>query len=158
MHVQSCFVYKTYCFFFFWRSRYRPRRWILKSLIGSLTNDDGDVNENGKKAKGLHEQNNDSARASRFFVHFFAVAARLRRRENAHANIPLVGNVKKWTQDNEFVFLFLIFDAVFKNLSPEEIGNIWRIERGGINAKFEAAQIHFFEWRDVLIAVAFVGS
>ena len=140
MHVQSCcFAYKTYWFFL--RSFCRPRRWILKSLIGSLSN------ANGKKAIGLHQQNNDSARTSRFFVHFFAVAARLRRRENGHANIPLVGNVKKWTQDNEFVFLYLIFDAVFKNLSPEEIGNIWRIERDGISVKFEAAQIHFFEWR-----------
>ena len=32
MHVQSCcFTYRTYCFF--WRSRCRPRRWILKSLM-----------------------------------------------------------------------------------------------------------------------------
>ena len=43
--------------------------------IGSLSNDDGDVNENGKKAKGLDWQNNSSARASRFFVHFFAFSA-----------------------------------------------------------------------------------
>ena len=50
--------------------------------IGSLSNNDGDVNENGKKAMGLDYQNNNFARASRFFVHFFAVAARLRR-ENA---------------------------------------------------------------------------
>ena len=50
--------------------------------IGSLSNNDGDVNENGKKAIGLDEQNNNFARASRFFVHFLAVAARLRR-ENA---------------------------------------------------------------------------
>ena len=137
MHVQSCcFAYKTYWFFL--RSFCRPRRWILKSLIGSLSNDDGDVNENGKKAIGLVWQNND------FFVHFFAVAARLRRRENAHANIPLVGNVKKWTQDNYFDFLFLTFDAVFKNSTPEKIGNIWRIERDGIRVKFEAAPVHFF--------------
>ena len=34
------------------------------------------VNENGKKARGLDWQNT-SARASRFFVHFFAVTARL---------------------------------------------------------------------------------
>ena len=49
--------------------------------IGSLSNDDGDSdgNENGKKVIGL---DNNFARASRFFVHFFAVAARLRR-ENA---------------------------------------------------------------------------
>ena len=47
--------------------------------IGSLSNDDGDVNENGKKAIGLDWQNNNFARASRYFVHFFAVTARLRR-------------------------------------------------------------------------------
>ena len=50
--------------------------------IGSLSNVDGDVNENGIKAIGLEWQNNNSARASRFFVNFFAVNARLRR-ENA---------------------------------------------------------------------------
>jgi len=44
--------------------------------IGSLSN------EKGTKAIGLDQQNNNFARASRFFVHFFAVTARLRR-ENA---------------------------------------------------------------------------
>ena len=48
-------------------------------MLGSLSNDDGDVNENGKKAIGLDKQNNNFARASRFFVHFFAVSERLRR-------------------------------------------------------------------------------
>ena len=46
-------------------------------IIGSLSNKDGDVNENGKKARGLDWQNNNFVPASRFFVHFFAVAARL---------------------------------------------------------------------------------
>ena len=49
-----------------------------REAIGSLTNDDGDVNESWNVAKGLDWQNN-FARASRFFVHFFPVAARLRR-------------------------------------------------------------------------------
>ena len=58
--------------------------WIQLScihvIIGSLSNDDGDVNENGKKAIGFWDwQNNNFARASRFFVHFFAATARLRR-------------------------------------------------------------------------------
>ena len=35
-------------------------------LLGSLSNGDGDVNENGKKAKGVDWQNNNFARASRF--------------------------------------------------------------------------------------------
>ena len=47
--------------------------------LGSLSNDDGDVNENGKKIKGLDWQNNNSASVSRFFVHFFAVTARPQR-------------------------------------------------------------------------------
>ena len=40
---------------------------------------DGDTNEDGKKAIGLGWQDNNSARASRFFVHFCAVVTRLRR-------------------------------------------------------------------------------
>ena len=45
-----------------------------------LRNDDGDSNENGKKAIGLHiSKTTTSARASRFFVHFSAVVARLQR-------------------------------------------------------------------------------
>ena len=47
--------------------------------LGSLNNDDGDGNENGKKGIGLDKENNNFARASRFFVHFFAVVARLQR-------------------------------------------------------------------------------
>ena len=40
---------------------------------------DGDGNENGKKAIGSDWQNNNLAPVSRFFVHFLAVVARLRR-------------------------------------------------------------------------------
>ena len=50
-----------------------------REAIGSLSNDDDDDgNKNGKKAVGLDWQNNNSARAARFFVPFFAVVARLR--------------------------------------------------------------------------------
>ena len=48
-------------------------------ILGSLRNDEDDVNENGKKAIGLDKQNNSFARASRFFVHFTAVVAGLQR-------------------------------------------------------------------------------
>ena len=51
-------------------------------IWGSLSNDDGDANENGKKAIDWDWQNNNSARETRIFVHFFAVVARLQR-ENA---------------------------------------------------------------------------
>ena len=62
--------------------------WVLRltqsvsgviQVLGSLINDDGDVNENGIKAIGLDWQNNSFARASHLFVHFFVVTARLRR-------------------------------------------------------------------------------
>jgi len=52
---------------------------LLSVALESLSNDDGDVNEKGKKAIGLDWQNNNFARASPFLEHFFAVAARLRR-------------------------------------------------------------------------------
>ena len=49
------------------------------SRTESLSKDDGDGNENGKKAIGLARQNNNIVRASGFLVHFFAVTARLQR-------------------------------------------------------------------------------
>ena len=55
------------------------------ALVGSLSNDDSDGNEDGKKARGLDWQNNNFVRGSRCFIHFFAVVARLRR-ETAGVN------------------------------------------------------------------------
>ena len=57
-------------------------REVSEKVIGSFSNDDGDGNQDVKKAKGLDWQNNNFARASCFFVHFFTVLAR-QRRENA---------------------------------------------------------------------------
>ena len=54
--------------------------WVVgqgHGIIGSLSNDDGDGQENSKKATGLYLPNNNFASASRFLVHFFAVVARL---------------------------------------------------------------------------------
>ena len=55
-----------------------PNRLQLLTL-GSLHNDDDYGNKNVKKAIGLDKQNNNFARASRFFVHFSAFVARLQR-------------------------------------------------------------------------------
>ena len=47
-------------------------------ITEGLSNDDNEKdndNEKDKKVIGLDRQNNNSARASRFFVHFFAVTA-----------------------------------------------------------------------------------
>ena len=58
----------------FCRFRCRRRR---RRQIGRLRNDDDDSNE--KKSRGLDKENNNFARATRFFVHFFAAIARLQR-------------------------------------------------------------------------------
>ena len=47
-------------------------------LLGSLSNDNGDVNENGKKAIGSDWQNYNFERASHLFINFYAVTAQLR--------------------------------------------------------------------------------
>ena len=51
----------------------------------SLSNDDCDDNENGKKkAIGLDRQNNNFARASHFFVHCYVVARLQRETSSFH--------------------------------------------------------------------------
>ena len=55
---------------------------VLSSILESLSNDDGNANEKGKKAIGLDWQNNDSARESHVFVNCLTVNARVQR-ENA---------------------------------------------------------------------------
>ena len=52
-------------------------RLVLSRILESLSNDDGDANENGKKAIGLDWQNNDSTRALHVFVNFLAVTAQV---------------------------------------------------------------------------------
>ena len=64
-------------------------RQVATCEIGILSNDDGDGNENGKKAIGSDFQNNNSARASRFFVHFFAVTARPRGEQSINQSTTL---------------------------------------------------------------------
>ena len=53
-------------------------------ILGSLSSDDGDVNENGKNAIGLIRRN--FALASCLFVHFSTNAARIRR-ETAYFHV-----------------------------------------------------------------------
>ena len=92
--------------------------------------------ERQNKAIGLDWQNNNFARAPRFFVHFFAVTARLRRGTPGFHVFW-----RTWTQDDDFVFVFLNFDTVLWNSNPEKFANIWRITRAGISAN------SLFKWR-----------
>ena len=68
---------------------------------------------------------NNFARASRFFVHFFVVTARLRHERG------LLWRAK--TQYSDFRFLFPKFDTVIRQSERDRKSEI----------KFEAARIHF---------------
>ena len=90
--------------------------------MGSLSNNDVDGNKNGKKAIGLYQQSNNFARASCFFVHFFAVVASLR--------LELVNTAQEFS---------LISDS-----TPDNFAKIFQIKWNWIRSmKFETVQIHF---------------
>ena len=82
----------------------------IDASLGSLSNDDGDVNKNVTKAIGLDWQNNNFTRASRFFVHFFILPSL----HDYDVKLPnftfFEGREHKTTT---FFFLFLNFDTVF---------------------------------------------
>lgn len=51
---------------------------------------------------------------------------------------------RMWTQDNDFLLLFMNFDTVFKNSTTEKFGYISQTEWDGIIAKhIEAVQVMF---------------
>ena len=55
---------------------------IILLQLGTLRSNDANGNDNVQKNNWFYKQNDNFARASHFFVHFFPVFARLRR-ENA---------------------------------------------------------------------------
>ena len=61
-------------------------------LVRTLRNYDGDSNGNLKKSNRFNQQNNNSARASCFFVNFFAVRARLWQWHGQILSLPENGN------------------------------------------------------------------
>ena len=78
--------------------------------LGTLRYDDGDGDENVKKAIGLISKKNNFARASLFFVHYFAVTVRLLR-ENAQFYVVQ----RTYTSDDEISSLYLNLDMVLRN-------------------------------------------
>ena len=107
---------------------------------------DGDCNKNGKRAAGFDWQKTNFARASSIFLHVVAFDARLQ-----SETFYFQAFWRTWTQlDNNS--LFLKFDTVLQNSTPEKFAIICPVERDGINAiKFEAARILF------LSAIIFVA-
>ena len=58
----------------------------VKFTIGTLRCHNSEDNDNFKKINTLKRQNNNSARTSRFYAHFFPATARLGR-ENAYFHV-----------------------------------------------------------------------
>ena len=74
-----------------------------------------------QKNNRLNDQNNSSARASRFLVHFF----------NVHCTTTTWNFlICRFTYDDEFSFLYLKLNKILKNsTSREKSPAFWRIER-----------------------------
>ena len=123
------------CYFLFSiRKHLRSHLW---EIITSLANNDCDVNENGKNAIGLGKQNNNSACASCFFVHFFAVTTRL---EHKMPDFMFCGECEHKTT----LFFFLLNSI-----------QSFIIQRNRTSAiKFKVAQLHFLS--DIFVAIAVV--
>ena len=130
----------------------------LSDTIESLSNDDGDVNENGKKAISWDRQNNNFARASH--VHHSLVLCRLLCRHCTTTTWNFL--ISRFMED---VNTSQRFSSCFCELrySPLEfnswnIANIWQIKVHSWNKpsamKFEIVRICFSG--DVLAAFAFV--
>ena len=92
-----------------------------------------------QKSNWFRLANNNFACASRFFGHFFAVTALLRR-ENAYFRVLW----RTWTQDHDFLFLLLNFDTVFKDWTPEKWNKRIRWNK---RDKVRSSATSLLEWR-----------
>ena len=91
----------------------------------------------------FNKQNNNSARLSYFFVHFFAVTAQessffkevgfLEEKDYAEKCLISVW-WRTQASDGEFFFVFLNLDVVSKNSAPEELVCVWLRKWVGIIA------------------------
>ena len=112
------------------------------STKGSLSNDDGDGNKNGKRAKGLDKQNNNFARSSCFFCTFLCRRCTTMTWKWLISRFVEDGNTRQ-----QLSFSFPELWCSPSEFSSKKIANLWRIHRDGISAiKFEAARIHFLTW------------
>ena len=90
------------------------------------------------KNNRLNDQNNSSARASRFLVHFFDVHC-----TTTTWNLLIWRSIEDVGIRQQFLPL-LILNKILKNSPPGKVACIWHIERVQIDTiKFERTQIHF---------------
>ena len=93
-----------------------------------------------QKNNRFNDQNNSSARASRFLVHFFDVYC-----TTTTWNLLIWRLWRTWTYYDEFPFIFSSLYKIVRNSTSGKVACIWHTERIQIDAtKFERTQIHFF--------------
>ena len=103
------------------------------------------VARTSKKLNNFNRWKCNFARASHFFVHFFAVTARIKRESLWRTQ----------TSEDNFFFLFLKLGAVSKKSTQGKFAYIWHFQLTRINAiKFESWNANSFFKNDVLAAVA----
>ena len=96
-------------------------------MIGSLRNDDADGKENSKKLIEFNWQNNNFARASRFFVHTYVLAVAARQQREKVPDFTFCrGREHKTT--NFLFFSWTLIQSSFLIFS-KKIANIWRIKQ-----------------------------
>ena len=126
---------KDFSSFFLALSRWRER-------VGNLSNDDGNVNEKGKKSNRFRLAKQQPCTWITLLCTFFVV------RKRQISRLVEDGN----SRQRHFLFLFLNFSSVFWNSTPEKIVNIWSIKQDEISAKkIEAARLLFLS--DVFVSV-----
>ena len=119
-------------------------------LLGSFGNDDGDGNENVKKAIGLLRK-----QLCTYITLFCTFLCRHCTTTTWKCLIHVIR--RTWTSDDKFFFLFLNLSAVAKKSTLGKLSYIWHFLQIRINAtKFEETRIHFKS--DVLTAVAVVDA
>ena len=116
--------------------------WIQLScihvIIGSLSNDDGDVNENGKKSIGSDWQNWQLCTCITLFCTFFCRHCTTTTWKCLISRFVEVVNTRQRSTFLSFQFPDLWYILLFQLQKNND----------GINAiKFEAARFYFFEWR-----------
>ena len=135
------------CYFHYQALRLPVFLWCSISSIGSLSNDDGDVNENGKTAyrfRLVKQQLRTCITPFCTFLFCHFTTATWKR---------LISRTLKrtWTRTTLFFFPWTSLRS-FRIQLQKKIARIWPMERDRVSAmKFEAARLHFIS--DVFVAV-----
>ena len=119
-------------------------------IVGSLRNDDGDGNENGKKAIVL-----DWSNSTLCIILFLYISCRRCTTTTWKCQISCFVEDGKKRQQPSFSFPELWYIQSSRIQLKKGFAKIWRSKRDEISAiKFEAARIHLLS--DVFVAVAVV--